>query len=68
MKTVYGIFYLYDGEPREYTKDLMDLDTAKRMLNLWLSRYWDEKTNKGKAYPNGKGFYPVTKAQIVKVA
>jgi len=62
-----NIYYEYAGECRVYCKDNMDFATAQRMLALWIKRYWDEVTDTPKAYPNGKGFYPVTKARIFKV-
>lgn len=63
---MYKILYTSNGKLMDYCVNRMDLETAKRMLNLWLSKYWDETTNSGKAYPNGKESYPVTRAQIVR--
>lgn len=64
---MYNIFYTYDGMLRKYCIRDMDYVTAQKMLSLWVSKYWDEKKEKAKAYPNGRGFYPVSKAYIAEV-
>lgn len=63
----YNIVYTSNGEPRVYCKCDMGFVTAQKMLTLWVSKYWDTVNECGKAYPNGKGFYPVTLAKIVEV-
>lgn len=64
---MYQVVYKDGGKLKTYCKCNMDFLTAKRMLESWLSRYWDGVTNSGKIYPNGKGFYPFERAYIVKV-
>ena len=67
MKKRYNVAYTYNGKPRMYCVKSMDFKTALRMLELWVVKYWNTDAQSGKAYPSGKGFYPVTLAHIVEV-
>ena len=67
MEDKYRIYYSDNGVLKDYTVQAMTLDEAKSVIKLWECRYWDFKNNRGRIYPNGKGFYNFTKAQIVRV-
>ena len=49
-----------------YCAHNMDLATAKDQLSKFMARYIGPD-GRGKAYPNGKGSFPITDYRIVRV-
>jgi hypothetical protein len=63
---MYNVKYDAPSGSRHYlVEDVPTLELAKIHLRKFRTRYMDEQGN-GKAYPNGKGFYPFTNVRIVK--
>lgn len=60
---LYNVAYDAPDGMRIYCQQWHDHVTAERMLALWQDKYG---VNGGKAYPNGKGFYPYSNPRIVK--
>jgi hypothetical protein len=66
MTQLYAVIYDRPEElGHEYCLEAMDYATAERMLALFKARYLDAD-GRGKAYPNGKGFYEVSNPRIVE--
>jgi hypothetical protein len=64
---MYNIAYHAPDGWRLYCKCAMSLDEAKRQLANFKRLYLNEDGT-GRAYPNGKGFYPFTRPAIVRVS
>ena len=65
MSGLYNIEYTYDGETRLYCAESCDLVMAQHTLENFKRRYLNADGT-GKAYPNGKGFYPISNPRIVR--
>jgi hypothetical protein len=63
---MFNVRYEGPNGSRHYCSEPCDLDTAKRMLKSFKTKYFNED-GAPKAYPNGKGFYPFRNPRIVRV-
>ena len=61
---LYQVVYLSPTKLKTYCIDDMPLELAKEKLAQFKRLYFNEDGT-GKAYPNGKGFYPFKHPQIV---
>lgn len=61
---LYQVVYFAPDGVRTYCIDDMDFETANEHLEKFKSLYLDDK-GRGKAYPNGKGFYPFKNPKVV---
>ena len=66
---MFNVLYDTPDGTKVYCLCSMPLDEAKRQVRKFRERYMERQpdgTWKGKAYPNGKGFYQVSNVRIVR--
>jgi len=65
--SMYNIAYEDNGKVRLYCEENMEMETAHVYLKKFADKYLDAN-GKGRAYPNGKGYYPISNPRIVRVS
>jgi hypothetical protein len=65
-RTVYNVAYDAPDGWRIYCMCWMDYASAERQLDNFKGLYLNEDGT-GKAYPNGKGFYPFSNPRIIQM-
>lgn len=63
---MFNIAYVYAGVVKHYCAKPCDHQTAERTLRDFKRRYLNADGT-GRAYPNGKGVYPISNPRIVAV-